>query len=100
MDATEQQRERLLEEIRTLPADVLQEVSNLIERIQQKAGNAQDSVEETSGAESLSDKKGANPYQELKEFGLIGFAKDGPTDLSVNYRDYLKEGFGSNRDHR
>jgi hypothetical protein len=41
----------------------------------------------------------ANPYQELKEFGLIGYG-EGPADLATNSKDYLKEGFGSNRDHR
>jgi hypothetical protein len=95
MDAVEQQRKQLLEEIQTLPADVLQEVSNLIAHLRQKA----ESIETSAETEHTSEKAVANPYQELKDFGLIGCG-EGPADLATNYRAYLREGFGSSRDHR
>jgi hypothetical protein len=99
MDAIEQQREQLLEEIQTLPEDVLQEVSNLIARLRQKAESVETSAAEASETDPSSEKAVANPYQELKEFGLIGCG-EGPADLATNYRAYLREGFGSSRDHR
>jgi predicted nucleic acid-binding Zn-ribbon protein len=93
MDAIEQQRKQLLEEIQTLPADVLQEVSNFIERLRQKAESGETLAAKTGETETTLGKEVANPYQELKEFGLIGFA-EGPSDLSVNYKKYLAEGWG------
>ena len=85
MDAIEQKRKQLIQEIQTLPASVLQEATDLIAQLHRKA--------ETLNAKKSSEKEVANPYQELKEFGLIGFA-EGPSDLSVNYKKYLAEGWG------
>ncbi|MGB7247427.1 MAG: hypothetical protein WBC73_00695 [Phormidesmis sp.] len=86
IDAVERKRQALLEDIETLPADVLQELADFITQLRQKA--------KASAAEMASEKEIANPYQELKEFGLIGYG-EGPADLAANHKAYLKEGFGS-----
>jgi hypothetical protein len=84
-DAVEQKRQQLIQEIQTLPASVLQEAADLIAQLHRKA--------KTLSTAKSSDQEVANPYQELKEFGLIGCG-EGPSDLSVNYKKYLAEGWG------
>lgn len=91
MDTTDQQRKALLENIRMLPTELLQELTDFVTQLQQKA--------QTLKTEQALEKKVTNPYQELKEFGLIGCG-EGPSDLSTNYKAYLREGFGSKREHR
>ena len=87
-DTVEQQREQLAEIIRTLPAEALQEVAEEIARLRQKIEDKGTATEE---AETASDEKAYSPYQDLKDFGLIGYVEDGPSDLSVNYKKYLTE---------
>ena len=81
-NSVEQQREQLVEDIKTLPADVLQEVANLVDHLQKR--------EETE-AEKSSEQPSQSPYDALKEAGLVGFIKDGPSDLSTNYKQYIIE---------
>ncbi len=78
----EQQREALLESIQTLPREVLQELAEFIEYLRHKAkpSAAQPPIENDETEVPYS------PYKELKKFGLIGFAEDGPSDFSVNYK--------------
>ena len=94
MDATqvstvEQTRQQLLEQVQTLPAGVLQELVDFVTQLHQR--------EEASETEEVLEEAAANPYQDLQD--LIGCG-EGPTDLSTNYKAYLREGFGSDCDHR
>ena len=90
MDAIEQQRKQLIDDIQTLPADVLQEVSALIESLQQKKALLESSPSSKENTKST--------YEVLKESGLIG-CMDGPPDLSVNYKKYLAEGLKEKYSH-
>lgn len=58
MDTAEQQRRQLLEEIKMLPADVLQEASDFIVRLRQKGTtlNTKKSSEQTASATQLEQK--------------------------------------------
>ncbi|MEO0886998.1 MAG: hypothetical protein AAFY54_13920 [Cyanobacteria bacterium J06648_10] len=94
MDATkvstvEQTRQQLLEKIKTLPAGVLQELAEFVSQLHQR--------EKASDTEEILEEAATNPYEDLKD--LIGCG-EGPADLSTNYKAYLREGFGSDRDHR
>ncbi|MGI8933888.1 MAG: hypothetical protein ACR2FS_07415 [Phormidesmis sp.] len=88
MDAVEQQRQKLLEEIQALPADVLQEAAEFVTRLQQKALHSE--TEQTS--DEITSKTTQSPYEAFEQAGLIGCIKDAPPDLSVNYKAYLAEG--------
>jgi hypothetical protein len=92
MDATEQQRERLLEEIQTLPADALQEAAELIARLRQKVT--------TSEVEQPTEQAPISAYERFKKSGLIGCIKDGPPDLAANHRKYVAEYLEKKHDHR
>ena len=91
IDTVEQQREQLIESIRTLPADALQEVADEIARLRQKMADKSSAIEKESEVETSLNEETYSPYKDLKEFGLIGYVKDGPSDLSVNYKKYLTE---------
>ena len=91
IDTVEQQREQLIESIRTLPADALQEVADEIARLRQKIADKSSAIEKESEVETSLNEETYSPYKDLKEFGLIGYVKDGPSDLSVNYKKYLTE---------
>ncbi|MEO0769929.1 MAG: hypothetical protein AAFY72_10935 [Cyanobacteria bacterium J06649_4] len=83
MDAIEQQRRQLIDDIQTLPADVLQKISDLVTDFRQKK-----SVSEANG-DSKQETKSA--YEALKEAGLVGFVKDGAPDSSTNYKESITE---------
>lgn len=88
-DSVEQQRQQLIETIRVLPAEALQEVADAIARLRHKALHSE--------AEQISDEvtyeMRRSPYEAFEKAGLIGCIKDMPPDLSVNYKAYLAEGF-------
>lgn len=82
MNTAERQRQQLLEEIKDLPVDVLQEVTDFITQLRQKTAISE--ADQSSNSSSLT------PYEALMESGLIGCGK-GPSDLSTNYKTYLAE---------
>jgi hypothetical protein len=91
MDAIEQQREQLLEDVQTLPVAVLQEASDFIAQLRQKSAESKTA----QGSEQAT----SSPYEVLKESGFIGCAED-PSDLSANHKKYLEEGWKEKHDHR
>jgi hypothetical protein len=92
MDAIEQQRKQLLEDIKMLPADVLQEASDFIARLRQKAAAPE--------VEQRSEQASSSPYETFKKSGLIGCIQDGPPDLAANHRKYVAEYLEQKHDHR
>lgn len=92
VESVKRQREQLLEEIRTLPAEVLQEISDLVLRSRQKMA--------VNESEHPSEPTTSSPYEAFKEAGLIGCIKDAPPDLSVNYKEYLAKGLAEKYGHR
>ena len=92
MDATDQQRKRLLEDIQALPADVLQEAVDFIARLRQKAADSE--------AEQPSEQAPLSAYETFKNSGLIGCIKDGPLDLAANHRKYVAEYLEQKHDHQ
>ena len=91
IDTVAQQREQLIEAIQTLSADALQEVADEIARLRQRTEDKSSDTEKESEVETALNEETYSPYEDLKEFGLIGYVKDGPSDLSVNYKKYLTE---------
>ena len=91
IDIVEQQREQLIEDIRALPADALQEVADEIARLRQKTEDGSSTTKIELEVEASLNEEAYSPYEDLKEFGLIGYVEDGPSDLSVNYKKYLTE---------
>ena len=87
-DSVEQQRQQLMEDIRALPDEALQEVADEIARLQQKALHSE--AEQTS--DEVTSKTTRSPYEAFEKAGLIGCIKDAPPDLSENYKAYLAEG--------
>lgn len=83
-NSVEQQREQLIEEIRTLPADALKEAVEAIAQLR-------DEIAEREKAEQPSEQTSSSPYEAFKKSGLIGCIKDGPPDLSTNYKEYITE---------
>jgi len=83
MDTAEQQRQQLLEDVRTLPAEVLQEVSNVVARLRQE-------TVVIAAVKSSSEGVSSTPYDLLKESGFIGCA-EGPPDLAANHKAYLEK---------
>jgi hypothetical protein len=96
MDAIEQQRKRLLEDIQALPADVLQEAVDFIARLRQKAT----APEIEQPVEQPSEQAPLSAYEIFKDSGLIGCIKDGPPDLAANHRKYVAEYLENKYDHR
>jgi len=88
---TDKQREELIEVVKALPVESLQELAIFLQYLKYKAGSAE--------RERPSDAK-PSPYESFKEAGLIGCIKDAPPDLSVNYKKYLAEGLTEPHDHR
>ncbi|MGB3296816.1 MAG: hypothetical protein WBA76_01005 [Phormidesmis sp.] len=91
INTVEQQREQLIEAIRTLPDDALQEVADEIARLRQKTEDRSSATDKEAEVETSLKEDTYSPYEDLKEFGLIGYVEDGPSDLSVNYKKYLTE---------
>lgn len=87
-DSVEQQRQKLMEDIRALPAEALKEVADAITRLRQKALHSE--AEPTFY--EVTCKTTRSPYEAFEKAGLIGCIKDAPPDLSVNYKAYLAEG--------
>ena len=83
MDTIEQQRKQLIDDIQTLPSDILEEISDLIVRFRQQKA--------TSKNETDSAQEPQSAYERLQEAGLIGCIKDGPADGSTNYKQYINE---------
>ena len=80
----ERQREQLIEEIQTLPTELLQEVADKIAQLREKALGS----ETEPPAEQVS----SSPYEAFKKSGFIGCG-EGPSDLAANYKKYLAEGW-------
>ncbi|MGD1865283.1 MAG: hypothetical protein ACFB0D_12075 [Phormidesmis sp.] len=87
MNATELQRQQLIDDIQSLPANVIKEAAEFIARLRQQASE----VKQAPPTEESLDDSSYSPYEDLKEFGLIGFVKEGPSDLSVNYKQALTD---------
>ena len=92
MNAAEAQRQQLLDDIRALPDEALQEALSFIAQLRQKSAS-------TKVAEQSSEPATQSPYEALKESGLIGCIKDAPSDLSINYKQYLAEGWRQKYSH-
>lgn len=83
-DSVEQQRQQLIKEIQALPAEAVKEAVEAITRLRNKAARKEE-------AEQPSEQTSSSPYEALKKSGLIGCIKDGPPDLSTNYKEYIIE---------
>ena len=88
--SAEQLREQLLEDIQKLPADLLQELSEIVARLHLKTTESE--------FEQRSEQEEVYPYEALKKSGLIG-CMEAPSDLSVNYKEYLAEGLKEKHGH-
>lgn len=82
-DSIEQQRKQLIEEVRSLPAECLQEVIDFVNQLHQKTQNSE--------TEQATTRIEQSPYEALQASGLIGCG-EGPADLSVNHKKYCAEG--------
>lgn len=78
----------MIEDIRALPAEALQEVADAIARLRQKALPSE--AEQVS--DDVTSEMTRSPYEAFEKAGLIGCIKDAPPDLSVSYKAYLAEG--------
>lgn len=87
----DKQREELIEIVKALPEESLQELAIFLQYLKYKASSAE--------RKQPSDAK-PSPYESFKQAGLIGCIKDAPPDLSVNYKKYLAEGLAKTHDHR
>ncbi len=88
MNTAEAQRQQLLDNIRVLPDEFFQEVLEVTNRLRHRAEKEGISV---VSSEQPAEQATQSPYEVLKESGLIGCIKDGPSDLSTNYKQYIVE---------
>ena len=111
MNTAEQQQEKIVESVRALPEDVLQELAGFIEYLRYKASdhgtrpllkNAVADQEEKAvklvgygekspEVESKPVAESTSPYEAFKNSGFIGCG-EGPSDLAANHKKYLEQG--------
>ncbi|MEM8504909.1 MAG: hypothetical protein AAF716_17360 [Cyanobacteria bacterium P01_D01_bin.1] len=83
-NSIEQQRRQLVDDIQTLPADLLQEIADIISHLKKRTADSE--------IEKFSEQATSYPYRAFKDSGFIGCG-EGPSDLSANYKEYLEEGW-------
>ncbi len=91
INATEQQRQQLLEEIRAFPANALQEAVDFITQLHRKTAESE--------TKQSSEQTTSSPYEAFKKSGFIGCG-EGPSDLAANHKKYLEEGWQDKYGHR
>ncbi|MEL7359373.1 MAG: hypothetical protein AAFN40_22805 [Cyanobacteria bacterium J06560_6] len=83
MNAMEVRRQQMLDNVQALPDDFLEEALEYLSKLRRKARAL--GIERTSGSVV------GSTYKALEQAGMIGYVKDGPSDLSVNHKKYITE---------